>query len=419
MIHSYNDLEKHLESLGLFHMKPGQDRMKIALENLNLFPLPYPCVQIVGTNGKGSTSTFLASLAKEHNLKTGLYTSPHFLSVKERILFQDKVVSDEIWLECAKKVYKANKDLTYFEFLTVLAALIYKELEVDIAFFEAGLGGKFDATTALQAEVVIFTPFDLDHTQVLGSTLKEIAKDKAHAMNKHTLFAYSAVQEDEARDEIINLCNELDIDCPFLTRQRNYKLGMNAPFQQGNAHLAVMAWRLICREILEIQSHRFFEEKALEKAFIPGRLQVIQAQNSPIKNSTFILDGAHNEHALTQLLPSLKNIDKLPSSIIFSCLDDKDLASILPLISKIAEAKKDCIIYVPTISNNPRSIESTELCDKIKKYYPHVVAFKKLDEILKNLENKQGKKEEECILICGSLYLLAEFYQLYPIYLTK
>ncbi len=419
MIETFDDIEKHLDSLGLFHMKPGQDRMNIALEKLGLLPLPYKSVQIVGTNGKGSTSTFLSYLAKEHDFKTGLYTSPHFVSVKERILYQNAPISDNLWVEAAKKVYAANSELTYFEFLTVLAALLYKELEVDIAFFEAGLGGKFDATTALLAQATVFTPFDIDHVNVLGNNLQDIAKDKAQALHKESLFAYSAMQKQEAKEEIINVCNALDVDCPFIVKQRyNYKLKMQGAYQQENAHLAVMAWRVMAREFFNTQSHRFKEEKALEKAFIPGRLQIIPAEISPIKNKTIILDGAHNVHGLKELLPALINLNKLPNSIIFSCLDDKDIAQIIPLIAQIAKQKENCKIYVPTIKENPRAFEAEKLTQELKKCYSQVSGYINLDEILKHLKNEERQNEEN-LLICGSLYLLSEFYANYNDFLFQ
>ncbi len=419
MINNINDIYKHLDNLGLFHMKPGQDRMSVALEKLELLPLPYKSVQIVGTNGKGSTSSFLTSLAIEHDLKVGLYTSPHFISPKERILFQNNYVSDDIWLKCAKEVYAANPDLTYFEFLTVLSALIYKELQVDIVFFEAGLGGKFDATTALLSPVTVFTPIDIDHSSVLGSTIKEIAQDKANALNSWSKFAISAKQNDEAKKEIEKVTEKYKLDCVFLENlQTNYNLMLNGDYQQENAHLALTAWRKIAKDLLNMDFEVEKEKNALKKAFIPGRLQVICKKNSPLDNSTIILDGGHNPHGLRKLLPSLTKMQLLPNVIVFTCMDDKEVSEILPLIVDIAKQNEECEICIPAIKNNFRVYQNDDLKRQFSQYYNNVSLHLNLAESLEYIK-KLSDKKEKTVLICGSLYLLAEFYNIYPQFLKS
>ncbi len=414
MINNINDIYKHLDNLGLFHMKPGQDRMSVALEKLELLPLPYQSVQIVGTNGKGSTSSFLTSLAIEHGLKVGLYTSPHFVSLKERILYQNNYVSDEVWLKCAKKVYDANPELTYFEFLTVLSALIYKELQVDIVFFEAGLGGKFDATTALLSPVTVFTPIDVDHSSVLGSTIKEIAQDKANALNYWSKFAISAEQHKDAKNEIEKVCKEHNVEYTFIkSEETNYNLSLNGDYQQENAHLALATWRKIAKDLLDINSETEKEKKALKKAFIPGRLQVVSKEVSPINNSRIILDGGHNPHGLKKLLPSLIKMKLLPNYIIFTCMDDKEIDEILPLITGIAKQNNECKICIPTIENNPRAYRNIDLKNHFIPYYSNVFLHSNIAESLEYIKNLPSN-EEKIILICGSLYLLAEFYNLNP-----
>ncbi len=424
MIENFIDLKNHLDLLGMFHIKPGQDRMQRALATLDLNPLPYKAVQVVGTNGKGSTSTFLTQLAIEHGLKTGLYTSPHFVSFKERILCDNEFVNEEIWFTCAQKVYAANPELSYFEFLTVLAALIYKELDVDIVIFEAGLGGKFDATTALMCDATIFTPFDLDHTHILGKTLQEVAQDKAHALTRNSQIAITAQQEKIALDEIEKACDELEIPL-FKTSSTdyNYTLSLKGNHQQENAHLAFSAWREIlhllalpieytAKDLYEYDNHYMThkEEIALKNAFIAGRLQYISQNNSPDHKCDFVLDGAHNLHAFKNLIKCLDEINFSPDALIFSCMADKDISEVLVYLFKIANKNKDCILYLPKIMENTRAILPQELEKKIKKYYSHTRTCENIEEALE----KANKDEKKSILICGSLYLLADFYTLYP-----
>ena len=178
----FTHIEQHLDSLGLFHMDMGLDRMRHALSALGLVRPPFVTVQVLGTNGKGSTASFLASLCAAHGLRAGLYTSPHFVSPTERIRIDGRPWPQELWAAQANKVMDAAPALTYFEFLTVLALLAFAEERVDVAILEAGLGGSHDATTAVSADVLCFTPIAMDHKDVLGDSLAAIATDKAGAI---------------------------------------------------------------------------------------------------------------------------------------------------------------------------------------------------------------------------------------------
>ncbi len=412
-MNTFIDVQNHLDSLGMFHMKPGQSRMETALKKLNLLPLPYCAVQVVGTNGKGSTSTFLSTLAQEYGLKVGLYTSPHFVSIKERILFQNAPIDDEIWAECADKVHKANPELTYFEFLTVLAALVYKKLNVDIAIFEAGLGGKFDATTALLSAVTVFTPIALDHASVLGNSVKEIAWDKARALGKHTRFAISAKQAKEAENELKQIAQKFAVPFALLGKSNKvYDLGLRGKYQQENAHIALETWKVVCKNILNIEPNIHNNEQALKKAFIAGRFQIIESEKSPISNCTFILDGGHNLHGLQALSENISSENIKIDTIICTCLDDKDRMSMMGAIAEIATHSSCSQVFIPEL-DNPRAIAAEELCNEFSKSTLKCTPFKNLDESLKSLQNSEG----QTVLICGSLYLLAEFYTLYPKFL--
>lgn len=178
---SFHDIEEHLNQLGLFHMDMGLSRVQDALEALGC-TFNCPVVQVVGTNGKGSTVTFLHSLAEAHGLKVGVFTSPHFLSPVERIRLGKRVLPEAAWPCLANRVHAAAPELTYFEFLTVLAALAYQDACPNLIILEAGLGGHYDATTALPANLVCFTPIALDHQGILGPDIASIAADKAMAL---------------------------------------------------------------------------------------------------------------------------------------------------------------------------------------------------------------------------------------------
>ena len=176
--HSFDDVQDHLDALGLFHMDFGLDRVRNALDALGLLTPPFVTVQIVGTNGKGSTSTFLSCVARAHGLKVGLYTSPHFVTPRERIRINGTMLPADRWPVLADRVMEAAPNLTYFEFLTALGLLAFAEAGVDLVVMEAGLGGHYDATTAMPVQAVCFTPIGMDHEKILGPTLTDIASDK-------------------------------------------------------------------------------------------------------------------------------------------------------------------------------------------------------------------------------------------------
>ena len=158
------DIQRHLDSLGLFHMDMGLGRMRRALAALDLARPPFVVAQVLGTNGKGSTSAFLASLALAHGCRVGLYTSPHFVSPTERIRIggpEQPICAPwpaENWVEPANQVMAVAPELTYFEFLTVLALLGFAREGVELAVLEAGLGGRHDATTAVAADLLCYAP---------------------------------------------------------------------------------------------------------------------------------------------------------------------------------------------------------------------------------------------------------------------
>ena len=149
MFADYTALTSFMRGKGLFHMDFDLKRLKRALTDLCLTALPFPAVQIVGTNGKGSTAAMLESLANTHGLTTGLYTSPDFITPRERIRVNNKLLSPEKWTEIFNRMATKTdlSQLTYFELLTIAAVLAFSEAHVDIAIFEAGLGGTYDATS--------------------------------------------------------------------------------------------------------------------------------------------------------------------------------------------------------------------------------------------------------------------------------
>ena len=398
----YSQLSKYLDGLGLFHMDLTLDRMQ---RFWMAYGMPaVPVVHIVGTNGKGSTVAFFSSLARAHGLKVGSFTSPHFLSPRERVQVNRRMLSESDWVELANDILSmpGGDSLTYFEFQTCLAMLAFQRAKVDVAIMEAGLGGRYDATNVFRPGLTLFTPMGMDHEKVLGSTLAEIARDKAGALREGGQ-GLTGSQEAEAMIELetraeavrARLIHAVDVAEPV----RNLKLGLKGIHQTANAHLALAGWRWFAATHGVKSSHQG-EIFGLESAFLPGRFQ-----SAEVAGRTILLDGAHNAHALVALKAALLAEGMKPGSMIFTCLKDKDLTTMLPLVLELTAGP----ILVPAMKNE-RARDNRELAAEIGS---RAVALDSMEAAL-----EVGSKYEGTTLVCGSLYLLAEFYTLYPHLLT-
>ncbi|CCO24754.1 FolC bifunctional protein [Maridesulfovibrio hydrothermalis AM13 = DSM 14728] len=364
----------------------------------------FPVIHVVGTNGKGSTSSYLASIAQESGLNVGMFTSPHFITPRERITINSSMLSEQEWCKLANQVMEILPDsgLTYFELLTCMALVAFKNNGVDLAVMEAGLGGRFDATTTIDPDLTVFTPIGLDHEKVLGSTIDLIAADKADAMQQNGI-AITAVQEVEAMNVLLKRAQELD--CELLQVENIIGIAGLAPslageHQKQNAHLAACAWKIFCEKSkLKLENDAILT--GVSKAFIAGRLQVVQSDR------TYILDGAHNTHAFVALESELQRTAIRPDVIIFSCMKDKDLAPVKEILLRLT----DGVIIACGIPDNERAYPYSELSDVLG---VRSKAASNINEALSLLSSG-----DKTVLICGSLYLLAAFYTRYPEFLRS
>lgn len=419
---TFEDVQDYLDNLGIFHIDMGLDRMKNAIQLLNLRP-PCPIIQIVGTNGKGSTATFLHYIALAHGFRSGIFTSPHFVTPLERIRMNDRLLPKAAWAAFANQALTAVPNLTYFELLTVISLLAFSFSEPDILVYEAGLGGKHDATTAIRADIVCITPIDIDHTAFLGNTLQEIAEEKSHAIREKVTAVISAPQKPEVWEILEKRAKSLNIpiyctddmslfpnNTHISHEKNNYNdLGLNGEHQASNAQAALLAWHLLCQK----QSW-YFEPKAVAEglcdAFIPGRFQQVKKQkNLP----PLILDGAHNVHSMKSLIATLEREKITPNAFIFSCLNDKEPQLLVELIENyILQYNLQIPIIIPQFLNNERAMQANDLA-KLFKIETHVcVHFSEALELLPSIISTSNVQSPT--VICGSLYLLAEYYTLFP-----
>jgi len=414
-LQSYEQFLDRLNQLGQFQMHPSLDRITRVLQRLPGFS--GRIVHIVGTNAKGSTARFTDALARGHGLSAGLFTSPHFTSVRERILVDGRMLSKKAWLELANQVFSQRGDipLTYFELLFAMAMLAFAKAGLDLAVLEAGLGGTWDATCAAPADLTIVTPIGLDHQHVLGETLTEIATDKANAIRPDCL-ALSAEQSPEAlailRRRARDVGAQLVGPRSFPMRQsadelRGLRLKARGDFQRRNAACAWTAFKMIAPD-LGAQANLAVARRALAAVNVPGRMQMVRRKP---EGSWLLLDGGHNVHAMTALARALAAEGLRPAAVVFACLADKDLASMAPVVRSMTDGP----LIVPEMHGNERRRPAVETA---KTLGVGARTAENVEEALVSLQNASTDPDHP-ILVCGSLFLLAELFTFHPEFLDQ
>lgn len=402
----WQTFEAWLGKKGLFHMDFGLGRIQAALKQLQLESPAFPLIQILGTNGKGSTSAFLESLARAHGLNTGLYTSPHFLCPRERIRLNAEQIPEEEWLLAARQVLElpCSESLTYFETLTLLAVILFSRADVDLAILEAGLGGEHDATSALPAFIHCYCPIAMDHASVIGPCLSDIARDKARAIQARTLVV-SAPQYPQAERILREEAERADADFVSvnpLGSETGAAIGLKGEFQLLNAAVALAAWRAATHG-LGLQSMPEREAGGLGGAFLPGRMQPIPAARG---HPHLLLDGAHNPHGIRALIGTLET---RPAAAIFTALRDKDWRASVGLLVRLRIP-----LIIPQLPCE-RAASAEEIAAWANAIRPgSATATSDLREALFLCNWVDGQ-----VLVCGSLYLLAEVYNIFPQYLER
>ena len=288
--------------------------------------------------------------------------------------------------------------------------------------YEAGLGAKSDATTAIPADVVVFTPIDLDHTNILGNTIQAIAEDKSYAIREGVKAVVSAPQQKEVENILRQRAKDFNIpyydfssvkDMPsiiqlFENDTMQYELGLKGKHQFDNAQTALIAWY-----VLSVISKRCVESKALAEglynAFIPGRFQQVKAKKDM---PSLVLDGAHNVHSLISLINTLEYENITPSALVFSCLKDKEPQKMVQLLENFLEKRKLSIpIIITEIQNNERAMKKEDLA---KLFTHETMLCATLDDVIAMFPKLAEQGKEFPVVICGSLFLLSEYFKKFP-----
>jgi dihydrofolate synthase / folylpolyglutamate synthase len=342
--------EAHLRSLELFGMRFGLDRMHRMMTVLGSPQQRYDCIHVLGTNGKTSTTRMTAAILERHGLRTATYTSPHLISYRERLQIGEHDQSGERFAAAVERAawaaQRVNRTLagddhvTQFELLTAAALWEIAEQDVQVAVIEAGLGGRYDATSVIDAKLTALTNVGLEHTRWLGPTVHDIAEEKLAVLVPGATLALGGGLAPDALAVAERVAGERDARIVIAPRVESSaspgsasesSLAAKGLFQQRNFALARLVAETYLRDIAIEPSERAIEQAAVATE-VRGRLQIVA------RDPLTVLDGAHNPDAVGALVESLPGVlEGRPLALVLGVLEDKDAVRMLEQLLGVCE----------------------------------------------------------------------------------
>ena len=402
------EVEEWLHSRIGLNFRSGLGRMQRAVDLLGNPEKAYPIIHVTGTNGKGSTIAFMRELFVVHGKKVGTFTSPHIISIHDRICINGQAIADSDFIRLAEQVKEMEKtllethdQLSFFELLTLIAFLYFREQEVDLVLLEVGIGGLLDTTNVVTGEIAVITSIGLDHQETLGDSLEEIAEQKAgiFKVGKKAVIAKLApeaelVCQKRARELAVELyqaggdftLNAGDFSSSLASFSK-LEISLEGAYQQENASLALQSFLLF----MASREEKIEEElvrQALQETHWAGRLERIRPQ--------IYLDGAHNLPALTRLVEFIQ--EKIQQGyqvrILFGALKRKDYQGMLGYLSE----------QLPQVELKVTGFDYQGSLDE--KDVAGYVLISSYGDFIREFEEKA--KDQDLLFVTGSLYFISE-----------
>ena len=427
------EAEKYINNIPRFADKTEPENVRRLMEILGNPERKPKTVHIAGTNGKGSVSKMMSLFLEESGYKTGLFQSPHIEKINERMSINEVDISDEDFGRIFDIVKKASDELAaqggshpaYFEFLFAMGAVYFAEQECDYVVYETGLGGRLDATNCIMPCMTAITEIGLDHMQYLGDTIEKIAEEKAGIIKKGVCLVYftgriaaNRVIEFIARErgcpafnaawtDISVKSNEGGkIDFSLDNRYYTYDdliINTGSLYQTKNAATAVYTFDRLFNEKDVEEKHKIIQQ-GLKRFKLKARFQYIK--------NNIIVDGAHNEDAIKELTESLrkgfKNFSKITKKVVFAISSDKDYEKVL---DEICYGVRPAGIYITELASG-RKLDKQVLYNMFSGKMKDKAEIKIYDDSREAYDAAVGElKEDELLIITGSLYLAGEVLQ--------
>lgn len=401
-----NEIEMWLESRIGLNFRSGLDRMSQAVSLLNHPEENYPIIHVTGTNGKGSTIAFMSQLFVQHEKKVGTFTSPHMVSVHDRICINHEPISDEDFTRLGRQVREMERQLrqthdplSYFEILTLMALLYFKEEQVDVALIEVGIGGLLDTTNVVAGDIAVVTSVGLDHQETLGDSIAAIAEQKAGIFKEKKVAVIGPLAE-EARRICELRAKKLDVvlyeygrDFSFSKGQffspdvniPHLKLSLAGTYQEENAAVALQSFLLFMgQHSWQVQIE--LVRKALQETHWAGRLEYFERG--------IYLDGAHNLPALSRLVEFIRQQEQKEIFLLFGALKRKNYQGML---SYLKQELPHVQLFVTTFEDDG-AIDKRNLTTET-----YVSSYREfIEQFIKNSTDNQ------LLFVTGSLYFIVE-----------
>lgn len=404
-------LEK-LYSMHKFGVKLGLDNIRNLLQYLGNPHEKYRTVHVAGSNGKGSVSSFIASILQEEGKKVGLYTSPHFVRFNERVRINGEEIPDEYIADFISSIdaYIEKETPTFFEITTALAFKYFEENKIDIGVIETGLGGRLDATNLISPSASVITTISYEHTNILGETLEEIAAEKGGII-KHNTPLFIGLLKDKPRRIIENIAFEKKAELFALSEMTEmpgdfvsvkidgmkfhiYSTPLPGKHQLTNAALAVLVYSKLSSSF-NAKAVRYGLKNVVINTKFQGRYETFN------ETPKVIFDAAHNDEGVDIFLEEFANEKSLYDKkyLIFGAMNDKNLPAML---KKLAGDFDN--IFVTTIDYE-RAATIEELTDIAKSNGISVTPLNDPENFINNFLKRQSN---ECLAVLGSIYILGE-----------
>lgn len=431
MFETFEETLNWIHGRKVFGMKPGLKRMEWMLEKLDFPNKKIKAIHVAGTNGKGSTVTFLRNMLQANGQVVGTYTSPYIELFNERISVNGEPISDKEIIRLANIVYPLACELeeteldgpSEFEIITMMMFVYFGEGHADVVIIEVGLGGLLDSTNVITPIVSAITTIGLDHMKILGETVPEIAFQKAGIIKPGVPVVTGKIPK-EALEVIEAYANEKGSKVYFFGKDftatkwqtlptwgeqftfedeaiylNQLQIGMLGKHQIENATVAIETLRIYSEKTGLVLNHED-TRRGLKQSFWPGRMEKVN--DKPL----MILDGAHNEPAIRRLVETIKlDFNQQEVYLIFAVLQDKAIGNMVSLLTELPN-----IHLILTSFDFPRAAT----IDELKGYAGSGVTIKEhWQEALRDTVNEMD--ESDVILITGSLYFISEVRQ----FLTK
>lgn len=403
-----------------FNIRPGLTRVEALLKLLGNPERDLSMLHIAGTNGKGSTVAFTRSILRQLDLTVATFTSPFIESFGERMAINEKPIPDEkliFYVEQVKPlVEQLDADerfagITEFEIITAVALRYFADEKVDVALIEVGLGGLLDSTNVIEPVASAITTIGLDHMDILGSTLEEIAAQKAGIIKPHTPLVSGRIsakalkviqqtaEKKQAKHYQFGVDYQVEVleDEYFNYRDDHFELthlekSLLGVHQVDNAALAIKL-SLIYAEKMKLSLSESAIRRGLQTTFWPARMEKIS--HKPLT----ILDGAHNVHAMHRLLENLKTeFSGRNIIILFSAIVTKDITEMIKMLQSIEQSR-----LILTTFDYPKALKLEEFTYLERDNVELVESWKDKYQVLKEI-----LKEDDVLLMTGSLYFMAQ-----------